>query len=79
MHRVLFARRAVLLQLETIGIVALIFEAVVITVLALRALERDLHSRGFGSHGTKTPYKKITPLTVRKHSLAQTARGVNRF
>ena len=72
MHRVLF-------QLKTIGIVALIFEAVIITVLALRALERNLHSRRFGSHGSKTPYKKITPLSVRKHSLAQTSRGVNRF
>ena len=79
MHRVLFARGAILFQLKTIGIVALIFEAVIITVLALRALERNLHSRRFGSHGSKTPYKKITPLSVRKHSLAQTSRGVNRF
>lgn len=78
-HRVLLARRAVFLQLETVRIVALVFEAVIITVLALRALERDLHSRGFGSHGSKTPYKKITPLSVRKDSLTQSPHTVNRF
>ena len=50
MHGVLLADGAVLLELETIGIVALIFEAVVIPVFAFRAFKRDLHSRGFGSH-----------------------------
>ena len=79
MDRVLLADGAVLFQLETVGVVALIFEAVVIAVLALRALERYLHSRGFGSHRKKTPYKKITPLPVREYSLAQTPRGVNLF
>ena len=62
MHRVLSARGAVFFQLETVGIVAFIFEAVVVAVLAFRTLERDLHSRRFGSHSSKTPYKKITPL-----------------
>ena len=79
MYRVLLAGGAVLLQLKTIGIVALILEAVVIAVFALRALERYFHSRGFGSHRKKTPYKKITPLSVREYSLAQTPRGVNLF
>ena len=78
-HRVLLASGAVLLQLKTIGIVALILEAVVIAVFALRTLESDLHSRGFRSHGLKTPYKKITPLSVRGYSLAQSPRGVNFF
>ena len=60
--RVLFADGAVLLDFKTIGIVALILEAVVISVLALGAFERDLHSRRFRCHLSKTPYKKITPL-----------------
>ena len=49
-HGVLLADGAVLLELETVGVVALIFEAVVIPVLAFRTFKRDLHSRGFGSH-----------------------------
>ena len=56
----LFANGAVFFKLQTIGIVALIFKAVVIAVMALRAFEGDFHSRRFGSH-VKTPYKKITP------------------
>ena len=50
MNGVLLADGAVLLELETIGIVALVFEAVVIPVFAFRTFKRDLHSRGFGSH-----------------------------
>lgn len=50
MDGVLLADGAVLLELETVGVVALIFEAVVISVLAFRTFERDLHSRRFGSH-----------------------------
>ena len=45
MNRVLFADGTILFELETVGIVALIFETVGIAVLALRALERDLRSR----------------------------------
>ena len=61
MDGVLFAGRAILLEFKTIGIVALILEAVVIPVFALGALKGDLQSRGFDCHG-KTPYKKITPV-----------------
>ena len=50
MDGVLLADGAILLELQTIGIVALILEAVVVPVFAFRAFERDLHSRGFGSH-----------------------------
>ena len=60
-HRVLLASGAVLLQLKTIGIVALILEAVVIAVFALRALERYFHSRGFGSHRENSIQKNYTP------------------
>ena len=50
MDGVLLADGAVLFELKTIGIVALILEAVVISVLAFRTFKRDLHSRRFGSH-----------------------------
>ena len=62
MDGMFFAGRTVLLEFETIGIVSLVLEAVVVAILALGALKRDLESRGFNSHGEKTPYKKITPL-----------------
>lgn len=61
MNGVLFAHGAILFQFETVGVVPLILKAVVISVLALGAFERNLHSRGFGSHCVKTPYKKIAP------------------
>lgn len=60
MRGVLSAYGAILFEFKTVGIVALILKAVIITVMTLGALERDFHSRGFGSH-YKTPYKKITP------------------
>ena len=63
MHRVLLAGGAVLLQLETVGIVALVFEAVIIAVFAFRALERDLHPCGLGSHCIENSIQKnYTPF-----------------
>ena len=50
MCRVFFANGAVFFELQTIGIVALVLETVVVAVMTLGALERDFHSRGFGSH-----------------------------
>ncbi len=62
MHGVLFADGTVLFQFETIGIVPFVFKAVVIAIFTFRALERNFQSRGFRSHLSKTPYKKIAPL-----------------
>ena len=59
---VLFAERTVFFKFETIGIVTLVFETVVVAVFALGALESNFHSRRFRSHWLKTPYKKIAPL-----------------
>lgn len=50
MNGVLLAGRTILLEFETIGIVPLILEAIVVSVLALGALKRHLESRGFDSH-----------------------------
>lgn len=59
---VFLADRAILVKFKTIGIVALVLKAVVVSVFAFRTLKRNLHSRRFRSHAV-TPYKKITPLS----------------
>ena len=67
---VLFAERAVLAQNKSVGIVLLVFDAVIVSMLAFGALERDFGSCRFSCHNSKTPYKKITPqIQVRKTSL----------
>lgn len=59
----LFAERAVLFENETIGIVLLVFIAVVVSLLTLGAFERNLHSRCFSSHIENSITKKLHPLT----------------
>ena len=79
MDGMFFAGGAVLLEFETVGIVSLILEAVVIAVFAFRTLERNFEPCGFNCHGEKTPYKKITPLLVRKESISKKRGLVKRF
>lgn len=58
----LFAERAIFGNCQPVGVVALVFVTVVVTVLALGAFKRYLCSDiSFFSHLGKTPYKKITP------------------
>lgn len=67
---VFLAERAVFVQSQSVGIVLLILNTVVISVFAFRAFKRDFGSCRFGCH-IETPYKKITPyLKVRKYILA---------
>ena len=67
---VFLAERAVFVQSQSVGIVLLILNTVVISVFAFRAFKRDFGSCRFGRH-IETPYKKITPsLKVRKYILA---------
>ena len=61
MHGVLFANGTVFLQLQTVGIVAFIFKAVVISVLAFGTFKRDFHSRGLGCHLVNSITKKLHP------------------
>lgn len=63
MRGVLFADRAVFFQLETVGVVTLVLEAVVIPVLALGTLERNFHSGGFRCHSLKLHTKKLHPFS----------------
>ena len=44
MDSVLLAESAILLHLETIGVVLLVFHAVVVSLLALRASQCDFHA-----------------------------------
>ena len=69
MLRVLFAERAILAQNESIGIVFLVFQTIVVSVLALRAFKRNFGSCRFGCHNQNS-IQKITPLNrVREISL----------
>ena len=62
-----FAELAVLLKLDTIGIVLLIFVSIVISLLALRACKSDLITARAFSHVSLRLYlqSKIAPLTRR--------------
>ena len=78
MIRVLSALGAVLGKYESIRIVLLILDAVVVSALAFGAFKRNFGSCRFGCH-IKTPYKKITPRQVRKTSLPYFPTGCQSF
>ena len=56
----LLAERAVLGKNESIGVVLLILQAVVISMLAFSTFKGNFSSCRFSCH-SKTPYKKIAP------------------
>ena len=60
MIRVLFALGAILGKYESIRIVLLVLDAVIVSMLAFGTFKRNFGSCRFGCH-SKTPYKKITP------------------
>ena len=60
MNRVLLAETAVFAHFDTVRIVALILHRVVITLLALRAGQRDLHAHTSSSHTRHLLLKKRT-------------------
>ena len=57
----LSATRAVLGKNQSIGIVLLVLNTVIVSALAFGAFKRNLVSSGLNCHN-KTPCKKITPL-----------------
>jgi len=59
--RVLFAERAVLGKNESIGIVLLILNAVIVSSFALGALKRNFGSCRFGCHNQNSIQKNYTP------------------
>lgn len=61
MNGMFFAERAIFFQLQPFRIVLLVFYVIVIPVFALGAFECYFRSV-YGSHFTKTPCKKITPM-----------------
>jgi hypothetical protein len=67
--RVFFAERAVLGKYQSVRIVLLVLQAVVISALAFRAFKRNFGSCRFGCHNQNS-IQKITPLSrVREISL----------
>ena len=60
MFGVLSAERAVFGKNQSVRIVLLVLNTVIVTLLAFGAFERDFVSRGLNCHN-KTPCKKITP------------------
>ena len=62
MFRMLFAERAVLGNHKSVGIVLLVFDAVIVSMLAFGTFKSNFGSCRFDCHN-KTPYKKITPLS----------------
>ena len=59
----LFAERTVLVESQSVGIVLLIFERIVVSVLALCALKSDFSSRCFNCHYGKLRTKKLHPYS----------------
>lgn len=59
----LLAERTILLENQSVGIVLLVLERVVVSVFALRAFKRDLGSRCFSCHNRKLRTKKLHPFS----------------
>ena len=76
----LFAERTVFIDVQSVGIVLLILKRIVISILALRAFERDFCSRCFYCHIENSVQKNYTPNFRCVHRVYHTQRGlVNRF
>ena len=61
MFRVLLAERTIFRDHQTIRIVLLVLNAVIVSMLAFGTFKSNFGSCRFDCHN-KTPYKKITPL-----------------
>ena len=59
--RVLFAERTILAERQSVRIVLLVLNAVIISVFALSAFKRNFGSCRFGCHNQNS-IQKITPL-----------------
>lgn len=58
---VLFAERAILFENQSVGIVSLIFNGIVVSMLAFGAFERYFGSRCFNCHIENSITKKLHP------------------
>ena len=78
---VLSAERAIFAQNESVRIVFLVLNRVVISLLAFRTFKRDFRSSGFSftCHNQKTPYKKLHPSWVRAIKFITLSRGCQSF
>ena len=78
MLRVLLAERAVFAHNESVRIVLLVLNTVIVSMLAFGTFKRDFGSCRFGCH-SKTPYKKITPFVRRVYRVYHTLKGLSIF
>ena len=79
MFSVLLAERAVLAHYKSVGIVLLVLNAVIVSMLAFGAFKRNFGSCRFGCHNQNS-IQKITPLIrVREISLPYFQGVVNLF
>ena len=61
MFRVLLAERAVFVKSQSVGIVLLILNTVIISMLAFGAFKRNFGSCRFGCHNQNSIQKNYTP------------------
>ena len=78
MFRMLFAERTVFGKNQSIRIVLLVFDTVVVSALAFGAFERNFVSSGFNCHN-KNSIQKITPLVGCVKTVYHTFEGLSIF
>ena len=78
MFRVLLAERAVFVKSQSVRIVLLILNTVIVSMLAFGAFKRNFGSCRFGCHNQNSIQKNYTPQ-VRKSSLPHFEGLVNLF
>ena len=78
MFGVLSATRAVLGKNQSVGIVLLVLNTVVVSMLAFRAFKRNFRSSGFNCHN-KNSIQKITPLVGCVKLVYHTFKGLSIF
>ena len=76
--RVLLAERTVFAHNKSIGIVLLVLDTVVVSMLAFRAFKRNFRSSGFNCHN-KNSIQKITPLVGCVKLVYHTFKGLSIF
>ena len=78
MFRVLLAERTVFAHNESIRIVLLVLDTVVVSMLAFRTFKRNFRSSGFNCHN-KNSIQKITPLVGCVKLVYHTFKGLSIF
>ena len=78
MFGVLFAERTILGKNESVGIVLLVLNRIIVSVFAFRTFKRNFGSCRFGCHNQNS-IQKITPLGGRVKLVYHTFEGLSIF